>query len=57
MAQHNIAVVWDGDRKVSGAGVFKDGQTTVAGPGEKFRTDHETAERLVREGKAHYPRH
>ena len=57
MAQHDIAVVWDGDRKVSGAGVFKDGQTTVAGPGEKFRTDHETAERLVREGNAHYPRH
>lgn len=56
MAQHFVAIIWDGDARVSGRGVLQDGKTVVAGPGEKVRVDSELAERLVREGKAHYPK-
>ena len=52
---HDIALIWDGNKAASGAGVFKEGGVIVAGPGEKFRTDSATAERLVRQGLAHYP--
>ena len=52
---HDIALIWDGNRAASGGGVYREGNTIVAGPGEKFRTDSGTAERLVRQGLAHYP--
>ena len=55
-AQRNIVIIWDGDKAVSGAGVMKEGNLIVAGPGERVRVDSATAERLVREGKAHFPR-
>ena len=37
-------------------GVLREGNVIVAGPGERVRVDSATAERYVREGKAHFPR-
>lgn len=48
MAAGYIAIIW------KGPGVWKDGGTVVAYPGEKVRTDSATAERWVQEGKAVY---
>lgn len=45
-----IRVIWDGP------GVFKDGKTVVAGPGDSLLLDHFKAEELVAARKAHYPR-
>ena len=46
-----IAIVWDGP------GVLTDKGRVVAGPGERVYVDSLTADRFVREGRAHYPRH